>query len=271
METNGIPFWKASACGNDFLIIEGQFAPAGIEEFTHRICDRNNGVGADGVEWIDGAPAAKNDFDLRIRLINADGSPAEISGNGTRCVAAWHIARHGGREVRIATDAGIKHCELTACSGSEFSFRTGMGMPEVGAPLTVVAQGKPVQGIPVSMGNPHFVIFVDRFPGDWQRMAREVQPLAEHFPQGVNVEFVQVQAGDAIAIRIFERGAGETMSSGTGSSACAAAAIAEKHLAHRLHVHAPGGSQLVEWAVGAELYLSGPARLICRGEFFHQK
>ena len=108
MEFNGIPFWKASAYGNDFLIIEGKFAPARIEEFTRLICDRHNGVGADGVEWVylpaDTNPvertATERDFDLRISLINTDGSHAELSGNGTRCVAAWYAAQHLPAEAR---------------------------------------------------------------------------------------------------------------------------------------------------------------------------
>jgi diaminopimelate epimerase len=123
------------------------------------------------------------------------------------------------------------------------------------------------------MGNPQFLIFVDEFPRDWQKIAAEIQSHSEHFPEGVNVEFVQVRSASEIAIRIFERGVGETKSSGTGSSASAAAAIAVKHLESRLQVHAPGGTQVVEWnglrSNGSrELYLSGPARLVCRGEFF---
>jgi diaminopimelate epimerase len=296
METNGIPFWKASACGNDFLIIEGKFAPAPIEEFTRLICDRHDGVGADGVEWVYPA-AGEKDFDLRISLINADGSHAELSGNGTRCVAAWYAAQHlpappqhaqlqrvpgtptsgtavrKAEAVRIATDDGVKSCELIARNGREFMFRTAMGCPQVGEVISIPVQGRTVSGVPVVMGNPQFLIFVDEFPRDWQKIAAEIQSHSEHFPEGVNVEFVQVRSASEIAIRIFERGVGETKSSGTGSSASAAAAIAVKHLESRLQVHAPGGTQVVEWnglrSNGSrELYLSGPARLVCRGEFF---
>jgi len=281
METNGIPFCKASACGNDFLVIEGKFAPYAVEEFTRVICDRHDGVGADGVEWV--YPAGGKDFDLRISLINADGSHAELSGNGTRCVAAWYVARQAsadgaaaskGAVVRIATDDGVKSCELMAQNGREFTFRTAMGCPQVGKPISIQLQGSTINGVPVAMGNPQFLIFVDEFPSDWQKIAAEVQSRREHFPKGVNVEFVQVRSASEIAIRIFERGVGETMSSGTGSSASAAAAIAVKHLGSPLRVHAAGGSQMVEWnGPGAEgesneLYLSGPARLVCRGEFF---
>jgi diaminopimelate epimerase len=304
MENNGIPFSKASACGNDFLILEGKFAPTRIEEFTRLICDRHEGVGADGVEWVyfpsDASPApaaGEQDFDLRISLINADGSHAELSGNGTRSVAAWYAAQHlpaNGAElgvpgtrrgcahwggagsktevVRIATDAGVKTCELIAQNGREFTFRTAMGCPRVGEAISIPVQGRTISGVPVAMGNPQFLIFVDEFPRDWQQIAAEVQSHIEHFPEGVNVEFVQLRSASEIAIRIFERGVGETSSSGTGSSASAAAAIAVKGLESRLEVHAPGGSQVVEWngpqgKGDHELYLTGPARLICRGEF----
>ena len=123
-----VPFTKASACGNDFLIIDGIHAPAGMHEFTRRICDRHNGVGADGVEWLYPAQGA----DARIRLINADGSEAEISGNGTRCVAAFLVSHgHKGR-LAISTGAGVKHCELVAREDHSFDFEMDMGEPQVG-------------------------------------------------------------------------------------------------------------------------------------------
>src|SRR4029077_4349973 len=101
---NMVPFTKASACGNDFLIIDGINAPAELHEFSKRICDRHNGVGADGVEWL--FPA--QDADMRVRLINADGSEAEISGNGTRCVAAYLCSEQGKERIVIRTGAGLK-------------------------------------------------------------------------------------------------------------------------------------------------------------------
>src|SRR5438270_6337989 len=123
-----IPFTKASACGNDFLIIDAIYAPADLAGFTRRICDRHNGVGADGVEWL--FPAA--DADVRARLLNADGSEAEISGNGTRCVAA-HIASEQRKEqVVVHTGAGLKTCVLTGHSESNYEFETAMGEPQIG-------------------------------------------------------------------------------------------------------------------------------------------
>src|SRR5579884_4130118 len=122
-----IPFVKASACGNDFLIIDASAWAGDIHSFTRTICDRRRGVGADGVEWILPGESA----DLRVKLVNADGSDAEISGNGTRCVAAWYCSNNSNPVVHIETDAGIKACELISRDGNSFEFRAAMGEPKV--------------------------------------------------------------------------------------------------------------------------------------------
>ncbi|HEY6304982.1 MAG TPA: diaminopimelate epimerase, partial [Candidatus Angelobacter sp.] len=123
-----LPFTKTSACGNDFLIVEGLNAPADLHQFSKRICDRHNGVGADGVEWLFPAP----DADMRARLINADGSEAEISGNGTRCVAAYMVANGSPGKLAIRTGAGLKDCQLISREGNSFEFEMEMGEPQVG-------------------------------------------------------------------------------------------------------------------------------------------
>jgi diaminopimelate epimerase len=256
-----VPFVKASACGNDFLIIGNEHAPTEIADFTRRICDRHSGVGADGVEWV--LPAS--DADLAIRLINADGSEAEISGNGTRCVAAWYCAERGRESAVIRTGAGLKTCELTGRDGMRFEFRTSMGVPEVGGELAVALGDRVVRGITVSMGNPHFVIFVTAFEAGWQEWAAQISTHSD-FPQGTNVELVHVLNDHEIDVRFCERGVGETMSSGTGSSAAAAASIATGRTKSPVQVHAPGGTQTVEWE--SELALYGPATILCRGDFF---
>ncbi len=129
-----IPFVKASACGNDFLLIDFALAPAAdLSDFTRRICHRNNGVGADGIEWMLPHPTA----DVEIRLINADGSEAEISGNGTRCVAAYLCAKQAKETITIQTGAGLKSCILTERSDSEYEFETAMGPPVVDEELVV--------------------------------------------------------------------------------------------------------------------------------------
>ena len=256
-----IPFTKASACGNDFLIIDGMHAPADLAGFSRRVCGRHAGIGADGVEWLFPAP----DADIRARLFNADGSEAEISGNGTRCVAAYLCAEQAKEKVLIRTGAGLKTCVLTARNESSFEFEIAMGEPQVGDEFSIKLAFGEVRGIPVSMGNPHFVVFVEQFGPGWQAEAAE---MGRHhdFKYGINVELVQVKDRQNVEARFFERGVGETQSSGTGSCASAVAAISCKRAESPLRVHTPGGVQTVRWE--DQVFLRGPAQLVCRGEFF---
>jgi diaminopimelate epimerase len=256
-----VPFVKASACGNDFLIIDFIHAPADIHAFSRRICDRHNGVGADGVEWV--LPA--NDADLRVRLLNADGSEGEISGNGTRCVAAWYCAENDHNSVIIRTGVGLKNCDLTARQGNTFEFRTSMGVPEVGEAFPIKTTYGEITGVPVSMGNPHYVVFVPEFELGWQAVAQQISTHHD-FKHGMNVEFVKIKGEEEIEVRFCERGVGETMSSGTGSCAAAVASIHTGQVGSLVRVEAPGGAQTVEW--NGEVFLCGPATLLCRGEFF---
>jgi diaminopimelate epimerase len=257
-----IPFIKASACGNDFLLIEGDLAPADAAEFTRRICDRHEGIGADGVEWVFPHFSA----DAEIKLINADGSAAEISGNGTRCVAAYLCAERGKERISILTGAGMKICALTGRKGSEYEFEIEMGEAVVTGELTVQAGVAIVQGTSVSLGNPHYVVFVKEFGEGWQNQAAEIQRSSQ-FPQGVNVEFVIAGGKHEVSAVFFERGAGETRSSGTGSCASAVAAIATGRAESPVKVKGPGGVQSVR-KEGSSIFLRGPARLIGRGEYF---
>jgi len=257
-----IPFVKASACGNDFLLVERGLAIPDLADATRRLCDRHDGVGGDGVEWL--YPAS--DADMEIRLINADGSDAEISGNGTRCVAAMICNDQGKEKIKIRTGAGLKICVLTSRSENEFEFEVEMGRAEVGAEFSVGTSFGLVSGIPVSMGNPHFVNFVNDFPADWAARASEIQHDPS-FKHGVNVELVVVDKTNDIRARFFERGAGETQSSGTGSCAAAVAAITTGRAESPVRVHAPGGTQTVRIEHG-NVFLRGPARLVCRGEFY---
>jgi diaminopimelate epimerase len=219
-------------------------------------------VGADGVEWL--SPAS--DVNAEIRLINADGSEAEISGNGTRCVAAHLADTRGGTYFKIRTDAGVKVCELVAKHEQSFMFETAMGGPKVEKPFALKINSGSVTGTPVSMGNPHYVVFVDEFPTGWQNQAAEIQKQP-CFPEGVNVEFVRVMNAETIDVRFFERGAGETLSSGTGSCASAVASIFGGKLKSPVKVQAAGGAQVVRWE-NNEVFLRGPATLVCRGEYF---
>jgi diaminopimelate epimerase len=255
-----IPFVKANACGNDFLIVDGSYVPADLADFSQRICDRHHGVGADGVELLFPAP----DADVQARLFNADGSEAEISGNGTRCVAAYLCSEQAKETYTILTGAGIKTCTLTSRNESSYEFEIAMGEPEVGDEVPLKLAFAEVRGVPVSMGNPHYVVFVKEFSPTWQAEAAEIG-RQRHFKQGINVELVIVKDKSNVEVRFFERGVGETQSSGTGSCASAVAAIAAKRARSPVSVHAPGGVQTVRWE--DQVFLRGAAQLVCRGEF----
>jgi diaminopimelate epimerase len=259
---------KASACGNDF-IVAGAPEKADLPSLSRSLCDRHNGAGADGVEWIVPKNGNGNGSDVRVRLFNADGSEAEVSGNGTRCVAAWYCAERNaaaGAVVSIQTLAGVKRCTLQRRDGMNFEFEMRMGEPQPGDAFSIKLAFGEFSGIPVSMGNPHYVVFVDEFMPGWQAEAAEIGRHHD-FKHGTNVEFVRVTGPNEIEIRIFERGVGETQSSGTGSCASAVAAIHTGRVQSPVIVRSPGGPQIVAWEQN-EVVLTGPARIICKGEFY---
>ena len=267
MSLFSVPFAKLQACGNDFLIVDAKDVAPGLQaEASRQLCERNRGVGADGVEYF----AWTSDLSGNIHLRNADGSVAEISGNGTRCVAAWMARQRGaavGTTLRIETDAGRRDCRLVGVDGNRYEMVSGMGVPAFQNAAVELHDGSLVQGMKVNIGNPHFVIFVDDFEADpaWQQVGTEICHHAD-FPGQTNVEFVRVVSPEKIEIRIFERGVGPTHSSGTGTCASATAAIALRGCRAKLIVEAPGGTQIVEWTgEGAEMLLTGSAVLVAEG------
>ena len=280
-----IPFIKAHACGNDFLIISqdavGNYDKA---KLTQRLCDRYTGIGADGIEFF----AWTGDTSSKVQLYNADGSIAEISGNGTRCVAAWMAEDKNGRpgdEFSIETDAGVRICKLDdfrdTGNGPLAMVVTDMDIPEFEEQTVTLADGTEIDGVYVNMGNPHYVIVLDDAGADgpnfsindrtWEDVGEEICYHAD-FPEQTNVEFVSaLRSGsglrDRVALRVYERGVGPTESSGTGTSAVAVAMIGVYGGVSPMQVESPGGIQTVEWAGdGQRLYLTGPAMLIARGE-----
>ncbi len=274
-----IPFTKAHACGNDFLIVTEEAAaghdPAAL---TRRLCDRHTGVGADGIEFFawknESGPGPRSG---RIRLYNADGSIAEISGNGTRCVAAWmadSLDSQVGDTLEITTDAGLRVCRIDAVRNHDdftVEVTTAMGVPRISPRAVELAGRVKIKSMEVSIGNPHFVVEVDNpeftvAGKSWQEIGSEIC-VHPDFPNQTNVEFVRIVSPSQIEIRIFERGVGPTSSSGTGTSAAATAALAFKGCTSPLKIVAPGGAQTVAWdGPGTELHLTGPAALIARGE-----
>jgi diaminopimelate epimerase len=262
-----IGFVKAHACGNDFLILEESAANRRHAELARRLCARNTGIGADGIEFLE--RRAGGGFFLR--LFNADGSEAELSGNGTRCVAAWLAHSEGLNEVALGTHGGVRTCRVVQASGAKFEIESSMGVPRVIPRTIVVDDVGEVPGAMVNVGNPHFAIFVESedFSAHglhWQQLGARIStsPLFAH---GTNVEFVRLLREGEIEFRIYERGCGPTTSSGTGSCASAAAAMALRDAARELTVIAEGGPQRVAWpASDAEMRLTGPAEIICTGE-----
>ncbi len=270
-----IEYAKAHACGNDFLVVEN--APDLSEDHERALavalCARTTGVGADGVEFL----RWTGDRSGQIRLRNSDGGVAEISGNGTRCVAAWmaYAKQAGpGERFTLLTDAGERTCALEQREGARMLLRSGMGVPSVErASVALDEDAILVEGAVVSTGNPHFVVRVEdrsfrAYGMDWQTLGRAIC-FHPQFPAQTNVEFVHVLSPGEIAIRIFERGVGPTTSSGTGTCASAAAAMLLHGCARSLQVHAPGGAQTVSWpGSDAEMELTGPAELIAIGRAF---
>jgi diaminopimelate epimerase len=262
-----IPFVKAHACGNDFLLIEEPLAQRRHAELARKLCSRNTSVGADGIEFLE--RRANGEFFLR--LFNADGSEAELSGNGTRCVAAWLASSEGFRDVALGTHGGVRTCRVVEAKDPVYLIESEMGIPRV-MPRTIELPGVGnVAGAMVNVGNPHFVLFVeaDDFSThglSWQRLGVQISasPL---FPHGTNVEFVRVMSPTEIAFRIYERGCGPTTSSGTGTCASSAAAMTMRGTERELTAVAEGGAQRTVWlASDSPMMLTGPAEIICRGE-----
>lgn len=260
-------FVKAHACGNDFLIIEETAAKRQHATLARRLCARNTSVGADGIEFLERKPNGE----LFLRLFNADGSEAELSGNGTRCVAAWLASSEGMDNVILGTHGGPRVCCVVEDADPIYMIESEMGVPRV-MPRTLELQGiGNVVGAMVNVGNPHFVIFTDAddFSAhgfNWQALGAQIStsPL---FPHGTNVEFVRIISNDEIAFRIYERGCGPTTSSGTGTCASSAAAMALRGVGRELTAVAEGGAQKTVWPANeAAMKLTGPAEIICRGE-----
>jgi diaminopimelate epimerase len=257
-----VPFTKAHGAGNDFLLSwAGQVPSCDLPAMARAICNRHTGVGADGWMLIEGAT---------IRLFNADGSEAEISGNGTRCAAALLIdSGRADREVTITTGAGPKHLSLVERRGRHFVFEMNMGRPSVeesqvrcAIPLRHGQQEVTI----LDVGNPQCAVFVDQFPDDWKALGAEIEGHP-HFPKRTNVSFVRAIDAHTIEVRFYERGAGATLSSGTGSTGAAVAAILRKVVSSPVRILTEGNEELqLRW--DDSVYLTGPAEIVATGEFF---
>jgi len=256
-----IPFTKLHGAKNDFLLTMVEDAPhSNLPEIAVAICDRYTGVGADGWMLVDrsGGPG----YDASIRLFNSDGSEPELSGNGTRCAAALL----GLPEIRIRTGAGIKYLRLLAREGPEFLFEMNMGKSRI-AELHATVQGR--DAVIVDVGNPQCALPVANFDFDWRAVGAAVE-RDPRFPARTNVSFIRAVDPHTIEIRIWERGAGETNSSGTGSTGAAAAAVARGMASSPVTVVTPAGPLRLRFEDDGA-YLTGPAELVAHGTYHYGK
>ena len=258
-------FAKAHAHGNDFLYVEriavGESTPLGA--LAREMCDRHTGIGADGLIVYEPAPAG-----AAMRLFNSDGGRAEVSGNGVRALGAL-LARGDERlnvDLVIATEGGVKRLKRISRDGALQTFRAFMGAPEQIRRLDADVESERLSLVALNMGNPQAVL-LGPLPDD-ARFERLGALLERHplFPDRTNVEFAQVEAPDRVRIRIWERGAGPTLSSGTGSCAALIAAVQYGGAVKDAQVIAPGGTQRVEWLEDG-VYLTGSAEVLCEGEW----
>jgi diaminopimelate epimerase len=260
-----IPFVKAHGARNDFLLTWRERLPAGIADMAAAavaICDRHAGAGADG--WnILSRPSA--DAHAAVELWNSDGSRGEISGNGTRCSAALLVESGLAKdEVWIETGAGLKTLRLLDRRGRLYSFEMNMGRAMVEELRAVLAERDCTI---LNAGNPQCAVFVANFDFDWRGVGAALSRHAR-FPNRSNVSFVRVVDTNTIDVRFWERGAGETMSSGTGSTGAAAAAVARGLAKSPVRVLTPAGSLELRWQ-GEDIVLAGPAEIVAEGEFYY--
>jgi diaminopimelate epimerase len=249
-------FSKWHGLGNDYLLVErAELAVPLTPERVKRICDYHFGVGSDGILEV----VSANGAEAEVVIWNPDGSTAELSGNGTRIAARWLARRSGSDDVRIRV--GSREV-VASLHGRE--VEQDMGEVEVGQPETIDVGGEEVELTPVSVGNPHAVIRREPARDELLRLG----PLVENhprFPERTNVQLIRVDGPHELTVGVWERGAGETLSSGTSSVAAAAAAVARGWCESPVTVHLAGGDLVVE-LIGGRALLTGPAEEICTVE-----
>jgi diaminopimelate epimerase len=278
-----IPFVKYHGLGNDWLVVLASGLPSGLPPFARRILDRHTGAGADGLIVVMKSQARGHD--ARVRFFNADGSEAEMSGNGIRCAGAFLAeSKPKKSKLEIETLAGLKTLEKGKSGEGKWMFRVRMGAPiliPADIPFQPADTAFPLLRFPLqtyrgdllvtvtSMGNPHCSVFVADFQTvDWLRLGREIEQN-DHFPNRTNVEFVRLVSKDEIDVRFWERGVGPTMSSGTGSCAATVASILNGLTDRHVRVRTQAGILEVAWPPGGEVLLTGPAERVMKGTYYY--
>lgn len=279
-----IPFTKFHGLSNDFIVVRGRGLPGSVVRLARAFLDRHTGVGADGFIVVLAPQLRKHD--ARVRFFNADGSEAEMSGNGIRCAAAFLLANsRKKRRLQIETGVGVKSLQAVTVKEGKWVFRVAMGEP-------ILAPGKipfeagdfpsPVVGfslrtqrglLPVtvtSVGNPHCTVFVADFASiDWATLGREIEKN-KLFPKRTNVEFVKVMSKTEIEVRFWERGVGQTLSSGTGSCGAVVACILNGLTGRKVRVRTPAGTLDVAWPEKGEVALTGPVERVAHGNYYYR-
>lgn len=280
-----IHFTKFHGLGNDYLIIEPQDLSEvdDLSEFARRICNRHYGAGGDGIAVVTKSDISTADY--RVRIFNPDGSEAGLSGNGTRCAAAYLYFKRmwSGHELRLITRSGLKRYFLRRKLGAgKYVFESELGQPKfdtkaipmsikpaldkvVGYSLEVNGDSFPVTALQI--GNPNCVIFVDDFNAlDWRRVGSLIENH-KLFPDRTNVVFARVKDRKTLELRIWERGVGETTASGTCSCAGAVAAMVNEKIDRKVTVEMPGGEVKIEWRDDGEVVITGTAEVVYSGQW----
>ena len=279
------PFTKFHGFGNDYIVLESEDLSGVLDlgEFAQRICNRNYGAGADGIAVI----SRENDeaADFRVRIFNPDGSEAALSGNGTRCAAAYvHYKKlWAGDELRLITRSGIKRYFLIEhADPGKYVFDSELGQPGFASDLIPMLTDQPLDKVidypltvngdslnvtALQMGNPNCCVFVDAFETlDWRRLGKAIENHKQ-FPDRTNVVFVRVKDRHTIELRIWERGVGETTASGTCSCAAAVAAMINGKTERSIDVLMPGGRARIQWRDDGEVVINAPAELVYAGDW----
>lgn len=280
-----IEFIKFHGYGNDYIVIAAeQFSETfDLGEFARRICNRHYGAGADGIALV--SRSENDDADFGVRIFNPDGSEAGLSGNGTRCAAAYLYYRKlwTAEELRLNTRSGVKRYFLRAETGpGHYVFASELGQPKLDSVSVPLLTEKPCERVidypllvngetfaitALEMGNPNCCIFVDDFAAlDWRAVGRAIETHRQ-FPDRTNVTFVRVLNRQEIELRIWERGVGETTASGTCSCAAAVASMLKGKTERRVTALTPGGQVEIHWREDNEVVLTGSVAVVYQGEW----
>lgn len=284
-------FIKFHGFGNDYIVIEskdlalaGISATAELGEFARRICNRHYGAGGDGIAVV--SPSEVEGADFHVRIFNPDSSEASLSGNGTRCAAAYLYYKQlwSAPELRLSTRAGIKLYSIRAqTDAGHYLFDSELGQPKFdpnSIPMTIPealekvidyeldVDGESFLVTALQMGNPNCCIFVDDFDAlEWRQIGKTIE-THKQFPERTNVIFVRVVDPRTIELRIWERGVGETEASGTCSCAAAVAAMIKGKTERLVEVLMPGGRAKINWREDdGEVVITGTAEVIYEGDW----